>query len=653
MKKLFSLALALCLLLCAAAPAAYAYEMPQEPRYPTVMVAGYSSSDLFLLTPEGEQKIWGVDTDEILQQVLTHIAEIGRGLGELAFQHPEFISDVIGRAVLEMYGDLAFNPDGTSVNPIVPYAQDLTTRAYDALLTQHKYLRDALDGMNIHEREISASLEALYGGNGDEWVFSFQTDFRRSIVDIAADLDRYIDSLLEETGAEKVNIFAVSHGGEIVSAYLHEYGVGKNAVNTVVMTVPSIGGAALAYDVMSETVRLDEETLLYFIENGNMMETDINWLVRANRLGILDEVCNLLIHNYIKKILGYWGSMWDFIPTEYYEALKTQYLNEEENAELIAKSDYFHEQILGTMTEALGQCVEAGMNLYIVAGCGIPSVTGLQEQSDAIITVSSSTGAETAPYGYRFADGYEQRRTVCTDASHDHLSPSMAIDVSAGYLPEYTWFVEGMYHGMTWKEPYAKELCLKLMASAERLDVHTDPAFPQFKYAENNSYSVLAAFDASPEGILTASDTALIVTNLSQKYPMRLLSIDCAGADLSFDLRRPVYIKPGERAVITMKGSLPEISLTTADLTVTYTLIGSVTPANERVLTFRIENGPAPAYDAAQPFAPAHAQSYTDGRLPETLRSALQKTNVYYVFKMLLNALHAYLEMFRAFTLNS
>ena len=43
--------------------------------YPVILVPGYSSSPLFLTKDDGTvEQVWGVDMDEIKNQVLTHIA---------------------------------------------------------------------------------------------------------------------------------------------------------------------------------------------------------------------------------------------------------------------------------------------------------------------------------------------------------------------------------------------------------------------------------------------------------------------------------------------------------------------------------------------------------------------------------------------------
>ena len=76
-----------------------------------------------------------------------------------------------------------------------------------------------------------------------------------------------------------------------------------------------------------------------------MEETDYNWLVKAEKLGFLDDIVNNLLP-YIWDVLGYWGSMWDFVPTEYYEAMKAKRLDPVESAALIEKSDYMHYQVM-------------------------------------------------------------------------------------------------------------------------------------------------------------------------------------------------------------------------------------------------------------------------------------------------------------------
>ena len=177
--------------------------------YPTIIVPGYSSSDLYL---DGEQ-LWGVEKEDIIKTVLTRIAEFGIGLGELAFNRPNHLADLLGEEMINYVGKLEMNPDGTSVNDVVTYDQS-------AAHTQFSYLRANENGEHIHESEIMKDIAKQYGSKGNDFLFAYQQDFRCSQVDCAKTLDSYIDDVLSFTGAEKVNLIDVSLGGQTVAAYL-------------------------------------------------------------------------------------------------------------------------------------------------------------------------------------------------------------------------------------------------------------------------------------------------------------------------------------------------------------------------------------------------------------------------------------------------
>lgn len=629
MKKLISIILSISILLLSAPLAANAVD---DTIYPTIVVPGYSASCLYAVEDDGEQRqIWGsFEALNIGEVVLKYIAELGMGLTGVFFGSSEKFAKTLSNGLIELLGDIAYNPDGTPVKETVTYPND-------PAITNYKYLLDELGGMHAAETEIMSDIADVYGDNGYEYLFSFQTDFRLNIVDAIEGLDDYIDAVLEYTGAEKVNIFAVSYGGQLTASYLNVYGhLGK--VNNAVLTVPAIGGAALAYDVISENIRFDEETLFYFLENGMMLEEDINWLMKAHSLGFLDDLLNLVVKYGIRDILGYWGSIWDFIPAEYYEELKSEYLDPAESAELIRKSDIFHYEILPTMNEKLTAAMENGTNIYIVSGCDISAVTGLNVQSDGIIHLNGATGAESSPLGLRYSDGFTGKYTTCTDTAHNHLSPSMNIDASTCYLPEQTWFISGLFHGMTWKDEYTRNLCKKLLFSDELIDVFDFEEFPQFRYSTNVCYTVDFYFGDSVNSTLTSQDTYLTIKNLSDKYRLNILGISSYGTELEFELPLCTILEPGETITFDFNGELPCNSFITTDVCVNYVLIGSITPQGQRNLTFSIMNGENAAYDASKPYSLLKYESDFDKITPDIIVSLLSITGLLDYLRMLFDA---------------
>ena len=147
-------------------------------------------------------------------------------------------------------------------------------------------------------------------------MFFYTNDWRMSVYDCAVGLDEYIQKVKEYTGKDKVNIIAVSHGGQVSAVYLSLFGY-KQDVDNAVLTVPAIGGAGLAYDLMSGDVAIDEYMIVYYLQHGFDADGKYEWLLEAQQLGFLDEVVKNALP-YIYNVAGYWGSIWDFIPLEYY-----------------------------------------------------------------------------------------------------------------------------------------------------------------------------------------------------------------------------------------------------------------------------------------------------------------------------------------------
>ncbi len=623
MKKLISLTVAFTLLFCTLSVEAFALESEDMSELPVVIVPGYSASQMYYTAEDGSvEHVWGVVMSDIVTELLSRIADVGIGLHDLVLGNPESIAKAVGEGFIELYGKLACNDDGSSMYNLSLYYS--SAKETNSAVLMEKYP----NGNFRHEVEIMNEV-AQYTGN--DMIFNFNCDFRMSAVDCAIALDAYIEDVLGFTGAQKVNIVAVSHGGQVTATYLSLYGY-KKQVNNAVLNVPAIGGAGLAYDVLKGDFDFDEITLLRFLEYGLVNETDYNWLVEAERLGFLDAVLNEL-QPYVLEVMGNWESLWDFVPLPYYEETKAQNLDSVNNSVLIASSDFFHYSILPMFNTSLQKCNnEYDMHISIIAGTDIQIVTGLKENSDGIITTASSTGATVAPYSKRFSNGY-----TAINNDNSYVSPSMTVDASTAYLPETTWFVEGMFHGMEFKDRYSALLLLHLLLTQEIQDVYSDSDFPRFHATTNPALSVFAQFNNSVEGRVSSSDTSLIITNLSKEYSMKLVAITCNGMDISFNLNGIGDLGVGGSICVPFSGNVPEVSKSYCNVTVTYMLSGTATFLNERKLNFTIDNGEAPAYEIEEPYTDLN-ESYVE-YIPYDVNVALQDFGVLRTMSILLNIL--------------
>lgn len=579
----------------------FAAVIDREEFYPIIIVPGYSASGLYMQNEDGTKThVWGIDTELILKRVLARSIDLAKGVKELTEGNAQLIADTVGVEFAQMFEHMRCNPDGTSVYDIHTY----TSTAADSSNT---YLLENEDGKYMYEQEIMAMFGSYIGEDWNDYIFNFSTDFRMNVEKCAANLDRYIDSVLEYTGAEKVNIYCVSHGGQVGATFLNLYGEKKaDKINNVLLTIPAIGGSTIAYAFYTGDIKFDEENLLYFIENGMMFENDYHWLMSNENLNFIDEVLGCLLP-YIKNVMGYWGSMLDFVPANDYESIRNTCFNSEESAPLLEKSDRFHREIYPSMAQRLQACVDAGINVYIVAGMGNKDIVGRGEAGDAIISASSSTGAACAPFGKRFANGYETLKTVCDNSTHNHLSPSMEVDASTCYLPEYTWFVDGFYHGMTVKSDYNTELITRLMFTDNRIDIYTYKEFPQFHADTNRCQAVFAHFNQSVEGYVSPADNTLVVENCSKKYPLRLISVSCGGMELDFDNSFLKEIPVGGKIEIPFKGEIPCASGVKTEVTVNYVQSGAVTPIGSRTFDFTVMNGEKVSFDSENPIVASNS----------------------------------------------
>ncbi len=609
MKKALSLLLSLVMLvtLCSVGISG-AYEITNKTKYPVIVVPGFMSSELYKIDEETGEKVtvwsWGAAADLVGGASSGNLGGIVSDFATyLLAGDVDPIAKRLGEGFNRIFVDIKSNPDGT------PYNKEVYLAVSSPEETNFKYLRENYpDGRHQQESEI---MSHVCDEVGAENTFAFGYDFRLGAVDAAECLKDYIDAVLEYTGSEKVNIFAVSHGGQVTGTYLTLYGE-EGKVNNAVLTFPALGGAGIAYDAFNykhEGFNFGDVGLLVFIQHAMMLEEDLQYLVEAGLLGFLDELASALVP-YCFETIGYWGSLWDFIPVEHYEDLKAELLDAQESAALIEKSDFMHYEIMSAdgdynYYDGFRKAQQAGTNVYIMAGYDIRIVTGMTVSSDAIIPTTAATGAVCAPLGERFADGYIQ----AVDTGFNQISPTMTVDASTGYLPEHTWYVQDYHHGMTYKDEYTRDLLYTLLLNDESYDVHSFDRFPQFYATTNPAHAIYAEFDSSNAGYVSSDDSRLIIKNICKESSVLITAINVRGTDdISFRFA-PILLAPGESKAVSFDGEFSEVSLSNFEICISYA-IGNLTPIGQRTFDFVIMNGEAAEYDSENPYV---ADEYENG----------------------------------------
>ncbi len=648
MKKMLAILLTVLMLFSLCSSGVYAaVEADKLTEYPVIMVPGYSSSELYRLDENGEVvHVWGDAFGQAMPEVEANLGGIIADAATfLLAGDVDPIAKRLGEGFQRIFGDMKTNADGSSYYDVKNYINTPEECCYANL--QEKYP----EGRHQAENEMMSDVIGLVGA---ENCFVFTCDFRMGAVECANKLKGFIDGVLAYTGKDKVNILAVSHGGQISGTYLTLYGH-EGKVNNAVLTVPALGGAGIAYDAFNsprEGFNFGDVALLVFIEHGMMLEEDLHYLVEAGWLGFLDDLADALVP-YVMPVMGTWGSMWDFIPLEYYDDMKAELLDETENAKVIEKSDFMHYEIMSPEGEhyfgkGFREAQAAGTNVYILAGYDIQIVTGMPISSDAIITTPASTGATCAPFGERFADGYTQK----VDTGFYQVSPTMTVDASTCYLPEHTWLIQDYHHGMTYKDEYTKSLMYTLLLNEESYDVHSFEQYPQFHATTNVSHSIFASFNNCTEGYLTSDATHLIVTNLSKERAVTILAANVYGSDLELSFG-PIYLKPGQSGKIAIDGEIPEGSVKNFEISLSY-VIESFTLVGERTFDFTLMNGEKAEYDEDKPLTDADNAPAIDSVLDEETNTILNKVGakglasiIYNIVMTIVNFVYSIIALFK------
>lgn len=608
-KKIISGFLCIIFIFSSSIPA-FALEENNLSDYPVVVVPGYSGSQLEMIDDDGSAKIvWGLDFNEVIIKIIKNLGAICKGLCQGIAGDTSYLTSVIGEALIEVCEYISCNPDGNSkyeIKSTVKTAQEANTANLKKIYG---------DNTLQHESEYMADIYALVG---EENVYNFHCDFRFDAQACADDLDEFIQSVKEYSGKDKVNLIAVSHGGQVSATYLTLYGYKKD-VHNAVLTVPAIGGAGLAYDLVSGNFDFDEQTLVEYLVHGFKLESDLEWIIKGDRLGFLDPILEEL-SVYFRKLLLNWGSIWTFIPTQYYEEMKALYLDEKENALLIERIDRFHYEIQPQFKTSLQKCRDDyDINVSIIAGYGNKIVTGMSESSDGLITIESSTGATAAPFEKRFSDGYTQQFS-CNGKYK--VSACMDVDASTAYLPDNTWFIQGLFHGMTFFDPFSRQLTTTLLLTDEIADVYSSKEYPQFHATTNPSHSIFASFDSSQEGYLSEKDTSLVIKNISAKNSIKLTAISFKGIRLRVDVSN-VTLEAGEEIRLALNGKIPNISNKEFTVIVDYIISGSATPFGERKFGFTVMNGEKPSFDENNPYSDLYFNNKIIGLVQNNLLSDL------------------------------
>lgn len=494
--------------------------------HPVIFIQGYSGP--ILIRDRGletEEEVWGINAGDLIKKLIPNLYGIVSSLSKYADGDTKPFIEQFREISAELIDDISMMPDGSSKYNIVSFPCVVEEASI-------AYIREELKGKGtpfFQDDFIDAMAQTV----PEEYIYVFNTDWRRSQIDNSAHLAEFIDSVLAKTGADKVDIFSMSHGGQLTATYLYYYGT-EGKVDSAVLNSPATGGTTLVTELLgAEPINFNLEELLRFACVMLNIELDLRWLGRL----LPGEFLNSLVKTAFNEVLLphaiYFGSVWDFMDIETYTKLRDVYLDPVENAEIIKKADKLHYDCMSNIGEGLRRAQAAGVNIHIISNYGTRLGTGKKIDSDFIINTTHTCGANASVYGETLGKDYVQKNTVCKEPTHDHIAPTNTVDASTCYLPENTWFVYEQYHTQTWFDPYTRCLILELLLTDNIADVHSDSRYPQFELSQNPLDGVYARFTDSKTGEYSAHSDELLIKSLTDSYSLNILSVKINGVEQS------------------------------------------------------------------------------------------------------------------------
>ena len=571
MKRLISLILTVCILASALLVSAQAQTSAQAAydADPVVFLLGFSTADLYYDDGVSEEKerVWNLTADGVMEGLTANLPQTLWGLFKAVFFHRyDTLNDAaakIAKPVLDKMERLTMLPDGSSKYDVSVYPGK-----GEVPLSYRKASR------NVYLTGIYKALLNQYGR-----VYVFVADWRYGQLELARQLDDFIQQVKRDSGSDQVTLFGFSQGGQTIGTYLYYYG-DRGDVKKAVMDTPAIGGTSFTTSMLDASEFDPQvETMIQFGEAYMETEYHFEALGKLVTLAPLKKSILSIVYTHVLPIAQYWGSMWDLVPAKDYDRLKAQYLSAPECAELVKASDTYHYEVLPNLGDKLRALQAQGIPLSIVCNTGSPLLFYGKADSDGILDAANVSGAIVAPLGKRLPA--ETAGTVCADPTHHHLSPSMSIDASACYLPENTWFVDGQYHGQCDWDVYTYDLLCKLLMEDSLTDIYSDPAFPQFMFAQSPADRLNISF-ADTGSYVSAS--GLTVTNLSEQHSIRLVSVRIQGTTLRVKIPSNTVLAPGESVTLDVSGKMPQSAKYTP---VTVTFVNTDQPLLLQQKTFR------------------------------------------------------------------
>ena len=335
---------------------------------------------------------------------------------------------------------------------------------------------------------------------------TFRYDWRMDPIEVAAQLNDFIDYVLECSGSDKVTITCHSLGGIMTLSYLTIYGSSK--VRSVLFNTTAIYGETYTGELLSGDLKLNAKGVVDYLKYA-VNYTEYDYLISSlldifQKAGLMDFITkfgNFILEKLSPRVVpeilvpmfAGWLTIWAMVPDEdlddcMHYVFDVVYKDSPiDFTGLKDRIEEYNTRVRQNKTQTLLNLNNnKSFNLYVFSRYGyssLPLTSSYRNLSDGVIdTKNSSFGATTALYGEKLSDD------VLNKADPKYISPDRSIDASTCLFPDQTWFIRNYKHSD--EADNHDEITDKLLYSTSQATVTTFKEYPQFLQYNGDSDTI-------------------------------------------------------------------------------------------------------------------------------------------------------------------
>lgn len=323
-----------------------------------------------------------------------------------------------------------------------------------------------------NERAGHEDRKSWKGGYGER-TYEFHYDWRLDPIELADQLNDYIEGVKSATGSSKVSVLAKCLGCNVLLSYIDKYST--DSLQGVGIDVATSMGADFLSGMLSGKFGIDGNAISRLAIDLTERDDKYNDVFRfitstidlLSNTGVLDKMTDSAREAiYVKIEYGVISALalstfmtypcyWALVTLEDFDtALNYVFGPEgsekrEEYAGLIEKITVYNETIKKNVLPIMKSLETNGVNVGVVAKYGIQMVPTLKDGSligdEYVSTYRASLGATTANIYTTLSEEYIAQQKA--KGLERYISPDKQVDASTCLFPDYTWFFKGAPHG--------------------------------------------------------------------------------------------------------------------------------------------------------------------------------------------------------------